>query len=187
MKLAAELALALAAGLLANRVASCDRAERATSSTTTEVTRRAAVVDVAAPRTAQPRGIRGDTPKRSDDNRELRNAAIVAASKWMADRGASLESCFGSTPIVDALKLRFAVDVSSNPSGGTVHAWRFVEVVSGQETPATFASCAAETLGRDQPMLPQDGQPLPTFDCELTIIYTVDRKPMEAGDPSLQK
>ena len=122
------------------------------------------------------------TPPQRFEQSVLRNAVITSAAASMAQRHVTLESCFGKVPIVDTLKLRFAVDVSAKPRGGITKAWRFDELVEGQELPPAFGACAAEAFGRDHALVPPDGSDFPFFDGEISLVYTLTRQPMTAAE-----
>lgn len=199
MRLALELGLALGAGLVAYKATTCRRADVAES-----VRYRPSGSGVVAPLdvpetvpSARPpapsakRVANEDlepaqvTPQKQHEESVLRNAAIVAASKSMASRKVTLDACFGPTPVVDTLKLRFTVEISSDPKGEVARAWRFDQVIVGQALPTAFGACAADILGRDLPLVAPDGDNLPSFDGELVVVYTIERRPMdavEAGD-----
>jgi hypothetical protein len=204
VKLALELGLAIAAGLIAYRATSClrgdDRAgpgataspQVARSQVSSNSSGSVALSAPPMPRSgavvsSQSSAGSAMSPQQIHEENILRNSVIVAASESMSKRNVALEECFGDTPIVDTLKLRFSVDVSSTPDRGVTRAWRFDQIVEGQELPPTFGACASETLGRDQRFLPPAGSRLPTFDGELSIVYTLTRQPMnakEAGETS---
>ena len=205
MRITIEFGLAIAAGLVAYSLTnSCHRhvdARRDPHSTRSgvdtgssllfepESSRAPEVISVEKRVSAQP--VSGDkiTPKQLNEQNTLRNAVIVAASESMARRNTSVESCFGSDPIVDTLKLRFTADVSSTAREGITRAWKFIEVIDGQELPPAFATCADAAFGRDQKFVAAEGTDLPTFEGEISIVYTLARPPMDsteaAGDASV--
>ncbi len=85
--------------------------------------------------------------------------------------------CLRGVELASAMRLRFAVDVEATPHLATTGAWRFVEIVDGQQLPEAFAACAARALGGNLRVTPPSGSTFPTFRGELTTLYRTPEPP----------
>lgn len=107
----------------------------------------------------------------------LRSEIARVAVEDMGRRGKDVMACLAGVTLADALTLRFAVDVDATAEQAHLGSWRFVEIVSGEPLPDSFAPCAAEAFGAGQRVAPPPGFRFPAYRGEIAIVYRVPPPP----------
>ncbi len=96
----------------------------------------------------------------------LRNAVLAASG-----HPNGVMDCLRGVELASAMRLRFAIEVDATAHDATTGAWRFVEVVDGQQLPDTFAACAERAMGGNLRVAAPPGLTFPAFRGELTTLY----------------